>query len=456
MSKIPYFYLDFVLARLAMEFKRQLMETLLEWKRSKKHKPLVVRGARQTGKTTLLKQFGKTFDNCIYLNLEKAEDAKLFENDLSARDLIQLICLEKKCELAKNTLLFIDEIQNSPKAVEQLRYFYEDVPELFVVCAGSLLEVMMDRHKISFPVGRVEFRYLFPMTFREFLLALDERAALELYEKKNVPEFARTKLENLFKLYQFVGGMPEAVSCYAETKDLSKLQSVFESLLTAYKDDATKYAKNENEANIIRHIIETAAMETGNRIVFEKFGKSSFRSKDVGEAMKKLERAMLLYMRYPVTSGDMPLIPDMKLRPRLQFLDTGLLNYALGMTSAYFTEEKWSDSYRGMLAEQVVGQELLAQNNGSIQKPIFWVREKKQSNAELDFLIVKDGSVIPVEIKSGKSGTLRSLHQYIEENEPEYAIRLYKGVVGEERATTPEKKVPYLLRNKPLFEAGKV
>lgn len=166
--------------------------------------------------------------------------------------------------------------------------------------------------------------------------------------------------------------------------------------------------------------------------------------------------ATLLYLRYPVTSGDMPLILNMKLRPRLQFLDTGLLNYALGMTSAYFTEEKWSDSYRGMLAEQVVGQELLAQNNGSIQKPIFWVREKKQSNAELDFLIVKDGSVIPVEIKSGKSGTLRSLHQYIEENEPEYAIRLYKGVVGEERATTPEKKVPYLLRNKPLFEAGKV
>ena len=156
-------------------------------------------------------------------------------------------------------------------------------------------------------------------------------------------------------------------------------------MLTAYKDDATKYAKNENEANIIRHIIETAATETGNRIVFEKFGKSSFRSKDVGEAMKKLERTMLLYMRYPVTSGDLPLIPDMKLRPRLQFLDAGLQNYALGMTSAYFTEETWSDSYRGMLAEQVAGQELLAQKNGTIQKPNFWVREKKQSNAEVDF-----------------------------------------------------------------------
>lgn len=437
-----------------MEFKRQLSESLIEWKNSKNRKPLVIRGARQTGKTTLLKQFGRTFDSCIYLNLEKRDDAQLFNNNLPATELIQLICLEKKCERTEKTLLFIDEIQNSPKAVEQLRYFYEDIPDLFVVCAGSLLEVMMDRHKISFPVGRVEFRYLFPMTFKEFLLALGENQALDLYEKKLIPDFARVTLEKLFRLYQFVGGMPEVVSRYVETRDLSELQPVFESLLTAYKDDATKYAKNDNEANIIRHVIETAATETGKRITFEKFGKSSYRSRDVGEALKKLERAMLIYLRYPVTSGELPLIPDTKLHPRLQFLDTGLLNYAIGMTSAYFNEPRWSDSYRGMLAEQIVGQELLAQNNGTIQKPIFWVREKKQSNAEVDFLIVRDGSVIPVEIKSGRSGTLKSLHMYIEENKPDYAIRLYNGTVGDDQAITPMEKIPYLLKNKSLFEAG--
>ncbi|MCF0216699.1 MAG: ATP-binding protein [Fibrobacteraceae bacterium] len=439
-----------------MSFERLILKNLREWRNSPYRKPLVLRGARQTGKTTLIKEFGKEFSTFIYLNLEKAEDSSIFENSLSARDLFQYICLEKNVQRQGDTLLFIDEIQNSPKAVEILRYFYEEIPDLFVISAGSLLEVMMDRHKISFPVGRVEYRYLFPLNFEEFLMALGEKSLLKFYREKEIPALAHHKLDSLFNLYSFIGGMPEVVARYVDTRNIPDLSPVYNNLLTAYKDDATKYAKSVDEANIIRHIIESAPSENGKRIKFERFGKSNYKSKDVGEVLRKLERAMLLYMRYPVTGYEIPLVEDKKLHPRLQFLDCGLLNHALGMTSAYFVKSKASDEYRGMLSEQVVGQEILASNFECLQKPMLWVKEKKQSNAEVDFLQVNKGIIIPIEVKSGATGTLRSLHSFIDESDCKFAIRLFNNERSMENATTPMGRKQYTLLNLPLYYAGKL
>lgn len=437
-------------------FKRFLLDDLRTWKSSDNRKPLILRGARQTGKTTLVKQFGQEFSNFIYLNLEKKEDADIFENSLKATDLIQYICLEKNTLFDDDTLLFIDEIQNSPKAVQQLRYFFEDVPNLYVIGAGSLLDVMMDRHKISFPVGRIEFRYLFPLSFEEFLDATGEKVALNFYQADEISPLAHNKLRNLFKLYMFVGGMPEAVARYVQTKDLSSLVPVFESLLTSYKDDATKYAKNENEANVIRRIIETAPAEVGNRIKFEKFGNTNYKSREAGEALHKLERAMLCYLRYPVSNTEVPLAENFKLHPRLQFLDTGLLNYALGMTSAFFSADKISNSYRGMIAEHIVGQEILAAQYLTLQKPKFWVKEKKQSNAEVDFLLHRGTNVIPIEVKSGASGSLRSLHSFLDNSSCNFAIRLYDGERKLEKTKTSLGQKDFELLNLPLYYAGKL
>lgn len=443
-----------------MDFYRSAEQDLREWRSSPYRKPLVVRGARQTGKTTLIKKFGQTFDCFIYLNLELEADRKLFENELSVNDLIQYICLEKGVQRHGETLLFLDEIQYSARAVMLMRYFYEELPELYVISAGSLLEIMMEKRRISFPVGRVEYLYLFPMSFEEFLRAAGEDAALSYYLQTPVPPLAHDKLTQLFRLYSFIGGMPEAVSRYVETRDLPMLSSVYSNLLTAYKDDVSKYASSTHEGDVIRHIIETAPKESGNRITFEKFGNSGYRSLDVGNSMRKLERAMLLYLRYPVTQYELPIYPDKKLHPRLQILDSGLINYSLRIHALYFQDIKLSDVYRGILAEQVVWQEMLCQSRRELNDPTFWVREKKQSNAEIDFILSWKGRLLPVEVKSGKDGTLKSLHQFVENSENPFAIRLYNQPYSLIETKTPSKgDTPgrcYKLLSLPLYCAGKI
>ena len=165
-----------------MEFYRMAEEDLMRWRSAQKRKPLVIRGARQTGKTTLIRKFGRQFDTFIELNLETEKDRGLFDNQLTVSELLQYICLEKGMERHGETLLFLDEIQYSPRAVMLMRYFYEELPDLYVISAGSLLEIMMEKNKISFPVGRVEYLYLFPMNFEEFLRAVNEKAALSYYD----------------------------------------------------------------------------------------------------------------------------------------------------------------------------------------------------------------------------------------------------------------------------------
>ncbi len=443
-----------------MEFSRIAEEDLRKWRSSKYRKPLVLRGARQTGKTTLVRKFGRTFDTYIELNLETERDRALFDNDRTVSELLQYICLEKGIERRGETLLFLDEIQYSPRAVMLMRYFYEDLPDLFVISAGSLLEIMMEKNRISFPVGRVEYLYLFPMNFREFLMAMNEKQALSCYLETPVPAIAHDKLSRLFRLYSFIGGMPEVVSRYAQTRDLSRLSDVYAALFTGFSDDVSKYAGTAHESDVIRHIIETAPMESGQRISFEKFGNSGFRSSDVGNGMRKLERAMLLYLRYPVTRTELPMMPDKKMRPRLQLFDVGLINYRVGIRTEYFRDISLSDVYRGNLAEQMVWQELLSQSRRELSVPLFWAREKKQSNAEVDFVYPWNGLMIPVEVKSGKDGTLRSLHQFIVQSDIRFAARLYDRAYDRQTAKTPtgtdSPGKAYDLLNLPLYCAGKI
>ena len=436
-------------------FGRTILKELHAWKVSSQRKPLVLRGARQVGKTTVVRQFGQTFDTFIYLNLELPADKRLFDGSLAPEFTLQRIFLEKKAQNRGQTLLFIDEIQQSPVAVAMLRYFYEQFPNLFVIGAGSLLEIMMDTHKISFPVGRVEYRYLFPLSFTEFLSALEEREAVDLLATIPVPAWAFSRLFELFHLYALVGGMPEVIDRYRENHDVSALVPVFQSLLTAYTDDVSKYAKNATEVTVIRHVIETAAYEAGKRITFERFGNSAFKSREVGTALRTLERAMLLYLRYPTTAMQVPMIPDLKRKPRLQLVDTGLLNYAAGLQAQYFGVQDLNTLYKGILAEHIVAQELMATNSVQLKKPDFWVRELKQSQAEVDFILPWKSVLVPVEVKSGKTGTLRSLHAFIEGSGCTLAVRLYASVPFWQSAKTPS-GTPYRLLNLPYFLASRI
>ncbi|MGB1311119.1 MAG: ATP-binding protein [Leucothrix sp.] len=431
-------------------FTRKALTQLEQWHNNPRRKPIILRGARQVGKTTLVSLFAERFAQTISLNLERSEDRELFEKDYDIHELIEaLFFLKGKDRQQTDTLIFIDEIQNSPQAVAMLRYFYEDYPELPVIAAGSLLETMLDRH-ISFPVGRVEYLRMHPLTFEEFLGAIGETQAVEMLNRVPLPEFAHDKLLKLFHRYALIGGMPEIVQVYAETKDISQLGPIYDSLITAYLDDIEKYSPRSQQTPILRHVIQHAFSEAGNRVKLAGFGRSNYGSREIGEALQILEKALLLQRYYPVTDTRLPLQPNLKKAAKLQLLDTGLVNYFAGLQAEIFGSKDLNALYGGRVIEHLVGQEIYASQTSMLFNLNFWVREKKQSNAEVDFVLAHNGKVIPIEVKSGATGRLRSLHQYMDQAEHSVAIRLYAGKLQIEETATLNGKA-YTLINLPYY-----
>jgi predicted AAA+ superfamily ATPase len=437
-------------------FWRNILLKLDLWSNMPDRKPLVLRGARQVGKTVAVQLFADGFDGFVSVNLDAPGEADIFRKGLPVEDIFQAICLRKQVKAsAGKTLLFLDEIQGCPEAVEYLRYFHEKLPNVYVIAAGSLLEIALHEKHISFPVGRVEHLFMYPLSFSEFLNATQARDALETLKMFPFPAYAHDSILQLFHRYTLVGGMPEVVACYAETKDVTALSGIYNSLLTSFEDDIGKYARNPTAATILRHCLETAPFQAGNRITFAGFGQSNYRSREVGEAIRTLQRAMLIYLLYPSSSVEPPITPNLKKSPRLQFLDTGLLNYYVGLQDQVLQHNDLHAFYRGMLAEHIVGQELLCFDPNTRKKHCFWAREKTQSTAEVDFLLPHGGEVIPVEVKAGKVGTLRSLHQFIDGAACRHAVRLYAGSLNLQKTTTPE-GTQFTLLNMPYFLASQI
>jgi len=386
------------------------------------------------GKTVAVNMFAEEFGRYIYLDLQKEDDLNIFRQQLPVRQLIQMIALKKGVDLSSGKrLIFIDEIQNSPEATGMLRYFYEELPETHVIAAGSLLEIMMERKRVSFPVGRVEYRYMYPLTFREF----------------------HETLLRLFHTFTLIGGMPEIIQKYGEIQNVLTLKPIYEGLITTYLNDVARYARSVTTAGLLRHAIESAPLEAGKRIKFQGFGNSDYRSREMSEVLKTLERAMLLKLLYPTTSVQIPALPNLKKSPRLQFLDTGLLNYRAGLQVSFFEHDNLHSFYKGKIAEHIVYQEIIASDCLTDRKPVFWTRETKQSNAEVDYLLPYRDILIPVEIKAGKSGALRSLHQFMDRAEHPWAIRLYSGEISVDRVKTSKGKFFHLL-NLPYYLAGEL
>lgn len=432
-------------------FNRHVWSNLAEWKAAPNAKPLVLRGTRQVGKTTLVRDFGTTYSHFIELNLEKAEDANLIERSQSVRELIDFLALrnEISSKAFSKTLLFIDEIQESEKAISFLRYFYEDLPELNVIAAGSLLEHTLTKTK-HFPVGRINYLYLFPLNFQEYLEAMGKVMLLERLRSIPIDEVAHELLMKEFHTYCIIGGMPEIVVNYVDNKDLLALPPIYESIWNTYKEDVVKYAGSKSEENVIKHIVNTAASFVDLRVKFQNFGHSNYKSREVSEAFKNLDAAKVIQIIYPCTNIEPPVIPDYKKSPRLQFLDTGILNFDLNIQADLLLMEDLSDAYKGAIIPHIINQELLSLNTTDYKKTNFWVRDKTQSSAEVDLVIVHGKFLIPVEIKSGKTGNLKSLHQFINQAPHPYAVRMYGGKFGIEETQTPEGK-PYLLMNLPYY-----
>jgi len=437
-------------------FKRKLLFELEKWNQNIPRKPLVIRGARQVGKTTLVNQFAAQYEQYIYLNLELSEDKEPFENFTSIENLINTIFFLKNKTLAKKstTLIFIDEIQEVPKALNILRYFYELAPEISVIAAGNMLETLFDKN-ISFPIGRVEYKVIRPVSFPEFLSAIGENAALEQLTQVPVAAFAQSKLLSLFHTYALIGGMPEIVQHYAKHKDLVALGPVYDSLINGYIEDVEKYAKSNAQILHIRHCIQNSFAQAGKRIKFEGFGNSAYKSREMGESLRTLEKALLMQLVYPCTSASLPMVPDIKKSPRLQILDTGLLNYFVGIQKEIIGTDDLNRIYQGTLIEHLIGQELLAFQYNALSALHFWVREKKESTAEVDYLFQYDGLIIPIEVKSGKEGTLKSLHSYMDIAPHIFAIRFYAGALNISDAITQNGK-QYKILNLPYYLGSQI
>jgi len=415
-----------------------------------------LRGARQVGKTTAVEIFAREFDNFIELNLEKKTDFDFFERDLPVRELVDAILLSKNISLKKGrTLIFIDEIQNSHKAVAILRYFYESTPEYHIIAAGSLLEIMMTKHDIGFPVGRVEYRFMYPLTFHEYLQAMGLEQAVKYYTTLPCPDMAIETLKDLFHKYSMVGGMPEIVAKYSEEENVAALSLLYQSLITSFQDDVKKYAHSDTMVEVISHAIESAPLEAGNRIKFHGFGNSNYRSREMGDALRNLQRAMLVYLVYPITGVEPPALPNKRKSPRLQFIDTGLLAYGAGIQSLFYENKDLHSIYNGKIVEHIAGQEIIARNGQSPDSYNFWVKEKKQSNSEIDFIVQYRDKFIPVEVKAGATGTLRSLHQFMNEADHVYAVRMYSGKLSVDTVQTTDGKKFFLL-NLPYCFAGRL
>lgn len=435
--------------------KRRILEDLETWRNDRWRKPLILRGARQVGKTTVVNEFGATFANYVYCNLEDPSYRRVFESDDRLSDKVNyLFALQQKRRQTGSTLIFIDEIQNSPHTVALLRYFYEQLPDLHVIAAGSLLESAVDVN-ISFPVGRVQFLAVRPCSFREFACALGYEASLDLLSKNPGASSALHRdMMSSFNQYCMVGGMPEAVQRYIDSRDISSISSTYDSLLQTYRNDIEKYVKHGKLTDVVRYLLRYGWHAAGDTITLSDFMGSGYTSGDVRAAFQTIEKAMLMELVYPSTSALSPYLPELRRKPKLIWLDTGLVSYAARAQQEFIESRDLMSTWRGKLAEHIVAQELLTLSNRVDEKRGFWCRAKGGDSAEVDFVYQYGSRLVPIEVKAGHNSHLRSLHSFIDNGNTDLAVRVWPEPFSVNELVSIGCKKPFRLINLPFYMVG--
>ncbi len=407
--------------------KRTLEAELNLWKERKEHLPILLRGARQVGKSYLIEQFGKqSFEDLAVADFENRPELK---NAFSSREPKEIIT---KLEFAlrkpirpKKSLLFLDEIQHCPEALVALRYFKEQMPDLHIVAAGSLLEFLLKEENFSFPVGRIEFLYLRPLSFIEYLQASAPFIAERLLDfslKKPPSELEHKELTKWVKKYLFVGGMPAAVKASLQEETLFETQRVHTRILQAYENDFGKYAKHTQLQHL--HTIFQKAPALVSKVLKYTHIDREARSRDLKPAIELLCHAGLLQQVFATTASGLPLHAHIKdHRHKLLYLDVGLLQTATKVDASTFFDQEILQINSGMIAEQFVGQELQAYSLPFQNAPLlFWERE--EGEAEIDFITSLGSEILPIEVKAGAAGALRSLHSFLKEKKHPLGIRI--------------------------------
>jgi predicted AAA+ superfamily ATPase len=410
--------------------KRDLYEILCQWKRDANRRPLLVRGARQVGKSYLVDEFGRhEFFSLITLNFEKNPEYIDIFSSLEPTDILEKIALfsGKRIEPGK-TLLFLDEVQDCPAAIMALRYFYEEMPTLHVIAAGSLVEFTLESENFRMPVGRIQYIYLFPMSFGEFIEASGEKELRKYIwdhgKLAMLPESLHTKLNEYVRKYFILGGMPAVVQEYCETGDMISCQRIQRAIVDTYQDDFGKYAKKLKH-RYLNKIYNAVPKMVGRKFVYAHVD-NSIKSRELKSALELLEMAGVVKKIKRTSGAGLPLEAGVKdAYFKVIFLDVGLLHAVNGIYSDTVQAKDFIALFKGAVAEQFVGQEILAYQN-PYTKPLlyYWAREAKNSNAELDYLIQKEGEVLPIEVKSGSTGRLKSMHMYMEKYQVRGGIKI--------------------------------
>lgn len=441
---------------------RSIDRALVEWAEGPDRKPLVLRGARQTGKSSSVRHFGEGFELFLELNLERWEDLSLVRSCRSANELVTALSARHDIErFPRRTLLLLDEIQESPEAIQWLRFLREDFPDLFVVAAGSLMEVRLEERAFSFPVGRVTFRTLRPMSFLEILRAtgkevLGARLTEAVEEGRRVPGPLHEQALASLRDHLFVGGMPEAVARWAATGNPAAVRDVHGDLLQALAEDIQKY-RGAAATSDLEAAFENLGHHYGRRFRYENFA-PGYRSQRMKAALGKLEAALLIHRVWPTSSRSLPLAVRPRAAPKLLPLDVGMALYAMGTGYEALRTGPLERVLDGRLAEIFAGLGLLAADPRAREPLHFWVNESPRANAETDYLLPVSGSPLPVEVKSGASGTLKSLHQFLWRAGLDLGVRLWTGPWADERHSVrmPDGRLDYRLLSLPLYLAEKV
>lgn len=415
-----------------MEYvRRKIDNVLISWKLEDNRKPLLLRGARQVGKTSTVREFAKTFDYYIeidFLNSKNNDIKELFSKNSSVKDLCQKIAVIQNVPIEENkTLLFFDEIQECPKAIEKLRYFYEEFPNLHVIAAGSLLEFALEDLP-SFGVGRIRSIFMYPLSFEEFLMFQNYSALVEHLKlaspKYPLSDIFHKKLLQELRNFLILGGMPEVVATWCKTHDYLKCTQIQNDLLLSYQDDFSKYRKRVPVSRI-QEVFRSVAEQGQGKFVYKKVN-PDIRSEQIKTALETLILAGLVYPVTHTAANGIPLGAEVREDyRRMIYFDTGLLQRQLGLKAEnILVSDDFDVINKGAIAEVFVGLELIKSASCYEKNNLYcWHREQSGSNAEVDFVIQKYEEIIPIEVKSSKKGSMQSLRQFLALKQKNYGIR---------------------------------
>ncbi len=447
--------------------KRQIENYLKQWKSNKNRKPLIIRGARQVGKTYTIAKFGKTnFKHYLEINLEQNENLKTFFKNKNPQNIINELSVFFNTPIIPGmSLLFIDEIQLSQDAITGLRYFHEQMPDLHIIAAGSLLDHTLNEMKYSMPVGRVEFAYMYPLSFKEFLLAFEEKGLIDNIDNfsfnNQFGQLIHSKITEYLRLYFFIGGMPEAIKTYISTQNLIEVEKIHSSIITSLQYDFAKYGTRRQQ-DYLKEALQYSANNIGRKVKYVNINKN-VHSSHLKEALHKLELSRIIHLVRKTKSVNVPItqyVDNDTFKP--VFMDIGLANH---IAQIKLTDIKnIITDFKGALAEQFVGQEFIASFQFFKQaKLYYWTREAKNSNAEIDYLFQKENTIYPVEVKAGKTGTLKSMHVFFVEKNKDIGIRFNldipsygKNLTASIRFKIKNEELKYKLVSLPLYFAGNI